>query len=249
MQNHRTSAGGQATAPVGAAQDSLALDPPTSAVVERLGQVRARVAAACARAGRAAESVALVAVSKLKPGALIREAHAAGQLDFGENYAQELRDKAAELSDLAGLRWNAIGPLQRNKVKYVARAAHAFHALCRLDVAEELSRRRLDSPLPCYVEVNVGGEASKSGVAPERLGPFIDAARALPGLRLVGLMTLPPPSDDEQVTRGHFSALRGLARQHGLAGLSMGTTHDFELAIEEGATVVRVGAAIFGERA
>lgn len=220
-----------------------------SGLGERLAQVRARVEAACARAGREPGSVTLVAVSKLKPVDLIREAYAAGQRDFGENYAQELRDKAAELGDVEGLRWHAIGPLQMNKVKYVARAAHAFHALERLDVAEELSRRRRESPLPCYVEVNVGGEASKSGVAPEALGAFVESARALPGLRVVGLMTLPPPSEDEHVVRGAFRALRELARQQGLEGLSMGTTHDFEWAIEEGATLVRVGTALFGERA
>ncbi|QRN94297.1 YggS family pyridoxal phosphate-dependent enzyme [Archangium violaceum] len=220
-----------------------------STVAERLGEIQARVAAACARSGRAPGSVTLVAVSKLKPAALIREAYAAGQRDFGENYAQELRDKAAELAELEGLRWHAIGPLQTNKVKYVAKAAHSFHALDRLEVAQELSRRRQDAPIPCYVEVNVGGEASKSGLAPEALGPFLESARALPGLRLEGLMSLPPPTEDSQVARGYFRTLRELARQHGLTGLSMGTTHDFELAIEEGATLVRVGTAIFGERA
>jgi hypothetical protein len=219
-----------------------------SSVAERLAEVRARVAAACARAGRAPESVTLVAVSKLKPSALIREAHAAGQRDFGENYAQELRDKATELEALEGLRWHAIGPLQTNKVKYVARAAHAFHALDRLEVAQELSRRRLEAPLPCYVEVNVGAEATKSGLRPEALGPFLEAVRALPGLRVEGLMALPPPTEDEAVARAAFRTLRELARQHGLTGLSMGTTHDFELAIEEGATLVRVGTALFGER-
>ncbi len=219
-----------------------------SSIAERLTEIRARVAAACARAGRDPGSVTLLAVSKLKPAALIREAYAAGQRDFGENYAQELRDKAAELADLEGLRWHAIGPLQTNKVKYVAKAAQAFHALDRLEVAQELSRRRQDAPIPCYVEVNVGGEASKSGLAPEALGPFLEAVRALPGLRMEGLMSLPPPTDDEQVARGYFRTLRELARQHGLTGLSMGTTHDFELAIEEGSTLVRVGTAIFGER-
>ncbi|MFY0530243.1 YggS family pyridoxal phosphate-dependent enzyme [Archangium gephyra] len=219
-----------------------------SGIAERLADIRSRVAAACARAGREPGSVTLVAVSKLKPAALIREAYAAGQRDFGENYAQELRDKAAELVDLEGLRWHAIGPLQTNKVKYVARAALSFHALDRLEVAQELSRRRQDAPIPCYVEVNVGGEASKSGLAPEALGPFLEAVRALPGLRVEGLMSLPPPTEDEQVARGYFRTLRELARQHALTGLSMGTTHDFELAIEEGATLVRVGTAIFGER-
>lgn len=217
-------------------------------VAQRLAEVRARVAAACARAGRPVESVTLVAVSKLKPSALIREAYAAGQRDFGENYAQELRDKAAELADLEGLRWHAIGPLQTNKVKYVAKAAMSFHALERLVVARELSKRRQDAPIPCYVEVNLGGEATKSGLAPEALGAFLEEARKLPGLKLEGLMALPPPTDDEARARAGFRHLRELARQHGLTGLSMGTTHDFELAIEEGATLVRVGTAIFGER-
>jgi pyridoxal phosphate enzyme (YggS family) len=219
-----------------------------SSVAERLAEVRARVAAACARAARPPESVTLLAVSKLKPAALIREAYAAGQRDFGENYAQELRDKAEELEELEGLRWHAIGPLQTNKVKYVARVAQAFHALDRLEVARELSHRREASPITCYVEVNVGAEASKSGLAPEALGPFLEAVRALPGLRVEGLMALPPPTEDEQVARAGFRMLRELARQHGLSGLSMGTTQDFELAIEEGATVVRVGTALFGER-
>ncbi|WP_224245853.1 YggS family pyridoxal phosphate-dependent enzyme [Hyalangium gracile] len=220
-----------------------------SEVAERLAGIRARVAAACARAGRPVESVTLLAVSKLKPAELIREAYAAGQRDFGENYAQELRDKAAELAGLEGLRWHAIGPLQTNKVKYVAKAAHAFHALDRLDVARELSKRRADAPLPCYVEVNIGGEQSKSGLAPAALASFLEEVRTLPGLKVEGLMALPPPTEEVEQARGHFRQLRELARAQGLAGLSMGTTHDFELAIEEGATVVRVGTAIFGERA
>ena len=220
-----------------------------SEVAERMAQIRARVAAACARAGRPVESVTLVAVSKLKPAALIREAYEAGQRDFGENYAQELRDKSAELAGLEGLRWHAIGPLQTNKVKYVAKVAHAFHALERLEVAQELSKRRAEAPLPCYAEVNLGGEQTKSGLEPEALGPFLEAVRALPGLRLEGLMALPPPTEDLEQARGYFRRLRELAREHGLASLSMGTTHDFELAIEEGATLVRVGTAIFGERA
>ncbi|WP_338867301.1 YggS family pyridoxal phosphate-dependent enzyme [Myxococcus stipitatus] len=220
-----------------------------SRIVERLASVQARVAQACARAGRPVESVTLVAVSKLKPAALIREAYAAGQRDFGENYAQELRDKAAELADLEGLRWHAIGPLQTNKVKYVAKVAHAFHALERLEVARELSKRREGAtPLPCYVEVNVGGESTKSGLEPSALPEFVAQVRALPGLQLVGLMSLPPPTDDTARARGYFQALRELARHHGLPQLSMGTTHDFELAIEAGATHVRVGTAIFGER-
>ncbi|MCP3103177.1 YggS family pyridoxal phosphate-dependent enzyme [Myxococcus sp. K15C18031901] len=222
----------------------------STSVAERLAAVRRRVEEACARAGRPVESVTLVAVSKLKPAALIREAYAAGQRDFGENYAQELRDKAAELAELEGLRWHAIGPLQTNKVKYVARVASAFHALDRVEVARELSKRREGAPpLPCYAEVNVGGEATKSGLEPAAVGDFLARVRELPGLRLVGLMSLPPPTDDEALARGAFRTLRELAARHGLPELSMGTTHDFELAIAEGATVVRVGTALFGDRA
>jgi hypothetical protein len=206
-----------------------------------------RVRAAEARAGRPAGSVEVVAVSKLQPPAAIRAAHAAGARAFGENYAQELRDKAEALSDLQGLRWHAIGPLQTNKARYVARSAHVFHALDRLEVAQELSRRRTGTPLSVYVEVNVAGEASKSGIAPGALSALLNAVRPLPGLELVGLMTMPPLAPADEV-RPYFRALAALAREHGLHGLSMGSTQDFEPAIEEGATVVRVGTAIFGER-
>ena len=206
-----------------------------------------RVRAAAARSGRPERSVEVVAVSKLQPPEAIRAAYVAGARAFGENYAQELRDKAAALSDLPGIRWHAIGPLQTNKARYVARSAHVFHALDRREVAEELSRRRTGSPLLVYVEVNVAGEASKSGVAPGALGPLLQAVRPLPGLEVVGLMTMPPLAPPEEV-RPLFRALAALAREHGLAGLSMGSTHDFEVAIEEGATAVRVGTAIFGER-
>jgi len=206
-----------------------------------------RVRAAEARAGRPAGSVEVVAVSKLQPVEAIRAAYAAGARAFGENYAQELRDKAEALADLTGLRWHAIGPLQTNKARYVARSAHVFHALDRVEVARELSRRRTGSPLAVYVEVNVGGEGTKSGVAPEALGPLIAAVKQLPALDLVGLMTMPPLAPAEEV-RPLFRALAALGREHGLAGLSMGSTGDFEAAIEEGATVVRVGTAVFGER-
>jgi hypothetical protein len=206
-----------------------------------------RVRAAAARAGRPEQSVEVVAVSKLQPPEAIRAAYAAGARAFGENYAQELRDKAAALADLPGLRWHAIGPLQTNKARYVARSAHVFHALDRLEVAQELSRRRTGTPLAVYLEVNVAGESSKSGVRPAELGALVDAVRPLPGLELVGLMTMPPLAPAEAV-RPLFRALAALAREHRLPGLSMGSTHDFETAIEEGATVVRVGTAIFGER-
>jgi pyridoxal phosphate enzyme (YggS family) len=187
-------------------------------------------------------------VSKLQPGELIAEAWAAHQRDFGENYAQELRDKAAELSSLEGIRWHAIGPLQTNKAKYVAQAAWAFHALDRVDIARELSKRRQGSPLRCFLEINVGGEDTKSGVRPDEAGALLEQVRALPHLEVVGLMTLPPPVDDPEQARPFFRSLRELSERLGLRELSMGTTADFEVAIEEGAHWVRVGTAIFGER-
>ena len=206
-----------------------------------------RARAAEKRAGRPPGSVEVVAVSKLQTAEAIRAAYAAGARAFGENYAQELRDKSEALSDLHGLRWHAIGPLQTNKARYVARSAHVFHALDRLEVAQELSRRRSGTPLEVYVEVNVAGEGTKSGVTPTALAPLLDAVRPLTGLRLVGLMTMPPLGTAEEV-RPFFRALAALGREHGLPGLSMGSTHDFETAIEEGATAVRIGTAIFGER-
>ena len=183
----------------------------------------------------------------MQPAEAVREAWAAGQRDFGENYAQHLRDRVQVLDDLAGIRWHAIGPLQTNKVKYVAVAASAFHALDRLEIAVELGKRRTAGPIPCFVEVNVAGEATKHGVAPDALGELLAGVRGVEGIDVVGLMCMPPAGEAEEA-RPWFRRLRELAAEHGLSGLSMGTTHDFEVAIEEGATVVRVGRSIFGER-
>lgn len=218
------------------------------AVNDRFALIEARIAAACARAGRPRASVQLVAVSKLHLPQSIRAAHALGHRDFGENYAQELRDKHVALADLEGLRWHAIGPLQPKNAKYVAKAAFCFHALDRLDTATELSRRREGAPLRCLIEVNVGTEASKAGVRPADVAALAAQVRALPKLELVGLTCLPPASEDPEASRGHFKALRALAASLGLPELSMGTTQDFEAAIEEGATLIRVGTALFGER-
>ncbi len=189
----------------------------------------------------------LVAVSKLQPLDRIQQAVAAGHRDFGENYAQELRDKAAALTSVSDLRWHAIGPLQTNKAKYVAKVAHAFHALDRLEIAEALGGRRTANPLPCYLEVNVVGEASKTGVSLTEVDALFSRVREVPGLRVVGLMTM-PPLEEPEACRAPFRALREAAARLGLTGLSMGTTHDFEVAIEEGATIVRVGRSIFGDR-
>ena len=214
----------------------------------RFAAVRARVASACARAGRPVESVELIAVSKRQPLEQLRAAYALGQRHFGENYGQELRDKHSALADLPGIRWHAIGALQAKNAKYVAKAAHVFHALEDESVARELSRRRTGAPLPCFIKVNIGAEASKAGVTPEALAVFLAAVRALPNLEVVGLMCMPPFVENGEKSRPHFGALAALARKHGLAKLSMGSTTDFEVAIEEGATHVRVGTALFGER-
>lgn len=210
--------------------------------------LEARLSAACERAGRTRASVELVAVSKRHPPELIQLAWELGLRHFGENYAQELRDKHEALSACAGLRWHAIGPVQPKNAKYVAKAAHVFHALERFEVAQELSRRRTGSPLSCFVEVNVAHEASKAGVSVSELPAFLTAVRELPQLEVVGLMCMPPLSDDPEASRASFRQLAALARELALPSLSMGTTGDFEVAIEEGATHVRVGTALFGER-
>lgn len=207
-----------------------------------LDAVRQRVRQACIDAGRSVDDVVLLAVTKFQPVERLREAADAGQRDFAENYAQDLRDKAVALPDV---RWHAIGPLQRNKAKYVAKAAYAFHALDRPEIAVELGARRAGEPLRCYLEVNIGGEASKSGVSPEAAGDLHRAVRDIAGITVVGLMCMPPPDDDPAP---HFRRLAVLGQELGLPRLSMGTTADFEVAIACGATEVRVGTAIFGER-
>jgi pyridoxal phosphate enzyme (YggS family) len=146
------------------------------------------------------------------------------------------------------VRWHAIGPLQTNKARYVARWASVFHALDRPEVAVAVSERRIDTggaAIECYIQVNVAGELTKAGVDPEGVAPLVRACEGLPGVRVVGLMAMPPPAEQPEDSRQWFRALRLLAEEHGLAGLSMGTTADFEVAVEEGATAVRIGSALF----
>jgi PLP dependent protein len=219
-----------------------------SDLAERWAALQVEVAEACLRAGRPPASVEVLAVSKLQPVDKLRAAYFVGVRAFGENYAQELRDKAAALADCPGIRWHAIGTLQTNKAKYVARSAHVFHALDRAALAEELAQRRTGAPLDVYLEVNLGGEETKSGLAPEGIAPLLDTVRALPQLKAVGLMCLPPFGGAPEASRPYFRTLRTLAEAHRLPGLSMGTSHDFQVAVEEGATVVRVGTALFGAR-
>jgi hypothetical protein len=222
-------------------------------IAERLGAVRDRIARAADAASRDPATITLVAVSKTKPPAAVREAYAAGLRDFGESYAQELATKADELFDLHDVRWHFIGHLQTNKAKYVARSAAIVHTVDSPALAQELAKRVTKEgrdPLAVLVEVNVGGEAQKHGATPGELAAVIAAVDALPALRLRGLMTMPP--NDLESARRAFTALASLQELHGgrarLPELSMGMSDDLEVAIACGATLVRVGTAIFGAR-
>lgn len=235
-------------------------------VREQLERVRQRIAAAAATSGREPSEVRLLAVSKTKPAAAVREAYAAGQRDFGENYLQELVRKADELSDLRDIRWHMIGHLQTNKAKLAARHASLVHTVNSPRVAEALAKRRgewvssgselpahLAKPLPVLVEVNIAGETQKSGCAPDELGEVLASIEREPWLSLAGLMTVPPFTDEPDVARQCFDRLRALRDSHGgrerLPELSMGMSGDLEAAIAAGSTIVRVGTAIFGARA
>ena len=223
-----------------------------------LAAVRARMDAACLRAGRDPAQVRLLPVSKTKPEASLRLAHAAGCCLFGENKVQEAAGKWQAMQDLGGLQWSIIGHLQTNKAKQVARLASEFQALDSLRVAEALERRlQIEGrSLDVYVQVNTSGEASKYGLAPDAVLAHLRALGAYPALRVRGLMTLAVFSAEAERVRRCFIGLRALRdrlRQDapaavGLDELSMGMSGDFEIAIEEGATVVRVGQAIFGAR-
>jgi PLP dependent protein len=218
-------------------------------VVDRLNDIRSRVQAASKRAAFDSP-VTLVAVSKTQPSSAIREAYAAGQRDFGENYVQELVAKAKELSDLADLRWHFIGHLQRNKVKDVLPIASLVQTVDRIELAQEIGKRAT-KPTAVLIEVNLAGEEQKAGASVAALPELIAAIRALPQLELRGLMAVPPAADDPELTRPYFRQLRELARAHEGAApfeLSMGMSGDFEVAVEEGASIVRVGSSIFGSR-
>jgi PLP dependent protein len=206
-------------------------------LAERLARVRAGIP----------PGVTLVAVSKAQPAGAIREAHAAGQRHFGENYVQEWRAKAEALADLPEIVWHFVGGLQTNKVKYLVGKVGLVHAVDREELAREIARRSAQRGIATrvLVEVNVAGEASKSGCAPAEVPRLVEAVRALPGLDLRGLTCIPPADGDP---RPHFAALRRMRDALGLAELSMGMSADYRVAIEEGATIVRVGTAIFGER-
>lgn len=225
----------------------------TTTLADRATEVLRRIDTACDRAGRDPSTVTLIAVSKTHPAATVAEAMTSGLTAFGENRAQELVPKA-EAAQTMGLQpqWHFIGHLQRNKVRDVLPHVAVLHSLDSERLVDEIvarwDERGSDEPLPCFIEVNVAGEAQKEGVDPDRVPALLAAARASGVLDVRGLMTVAPHADDGEAVRPIFVRLRELAAQHGLRELSMGMTDDFEVAIEEGATAVRVGRAIFGER-
>ncbi|HEY5923956.1 MAG TPA: YggS family pyridoxal phosphate-dependent enzyme [Kofleriaceae bacterium] len=220
-------------------------------IADRWQAVRARVDAACERAGRAPSEVTIVAVSKTHPAAAVREAAAAGATDFGENYAQELVGKRAECGP--DIRWHFIGRLQRNKAKLVAGQVALVHAVDSIELAAELGKRAAVVQ-PVLMSINAAGEETKGGVFTEQAVALARSIGSVPNLRLDGFMTMPPPTDDPEGSRPHFEALRALrdrvAGELGIAlpVLSMGMSGDYEVAVACGATHVRIGTAIFGAR-
>lgn len=215
-----------------------------------------RIRAAAEQAGRCPESIRLVAVSKTRPAADIAEAFAAGQTVFGENYVQEFAAKSAEVNE--AVEWHFIGHLQSNKVKNIAGLVTLIHSVDRLSLAQEISRQwgKLGKSCDLLIQVNISGEASKSGTTEEGALQLVRDISCLPNLQVLGLMTMPPFFDDPEAARPYFAELKRLSMRisaEGIPGvkmqeLSMGMSGDFEAAIQEGATLVRVGSAIFGER-
>ena len=221
---------------------------------DRLHAVQSRIARAASEAGRNAAEITLLAVSKTFDAAAVRDLAACGQREFGENYLQEALAKQALLGDLS-LVWHFIGPIQSNKTRAIAENFSWVHSVDRLKIAERLSAQRPAGlpPLQVCIEVNVSGESSKGGVAATELPQLADAVTALPGMQLRGLMAIPAPTPDVAAQRAAFRQVRQafdalVARGHALDTLSMGMSADLEAAILEGATIVRVGTALFGER-
>lgn len=222
-----------------------------STIADNIGLVSERIRAAAEAAQRDAGSVHLLAVSKTKPAQAVREAYAAGMRDFGENYLQEALGKQAELTDLP-LSWHFIGPIQSNKTRAIAENFAWVHSVDRLKIAQRLSEQRPADlpPLNICIQVNVSGEASKSGCTPADLPALAEAISALPRLKLRGLMAIPEPTDDRAEQNAAFATVRDLqaSLDLGLDTLSMGMSHDLESAIAQGATWVRIGTALFGAR-
>jgi hypothetical protein len=213
---------------------------------ERLEAVRERIAIAAWQARRNPSEIMLLAVTKRFPAAAIREAYGAGLREFGENYVREMEAKAPEVQGLEGARFHLIGHLQSNKS---GKAADLFQVIQTVD-SPKLARRLNEAGrrIEVMLEVKLSPEQAKSGADPGELPELIEAVRGCENLRLAGLMTMPPWSEDVEASRPYFRRLRELGERHEVAGLSMGMSHDLEVAIEEGATCVRVGTALFGER-
>jgi pyridoxal phosphate enzyme (YggS family) len=211
-----------------------------------LGRVQEAVARACARAGRSPDHVLLIAVSKTMEAERIRLAIEAGVAALGENRVQEAKEKIAALGH--PVPWHLIGSLQTNKARDAARLFDWIHSVDRLELAQELSRRAGDRVLNVLLQVNLGDEPQKGGVAPEEVKRLAESVAGLPGLRVRGLMAIPPVAENPEQTRPHFRRLRELRDELGFEHCSMGMSADYEVAIEEGATMVRVGTAIFGPR-
>ena len=222
-----------------------------STIADNIGQVSQRIRAAADAVQRDASSIHLLAVSKTKPAQAVREAYAAGMRDFGENYLQEALGKQAELTDLP-LSWHFIGPIQSNKTRAIAENFAWVHSVDRLKIAQRLSEQRPADlpPLNICIQVNVSGEASKSGCTPADLPALVDAISALPRLTLRGLMAIPEPTEDRAEQDAAFATVRDLQASLNLPldTLSMGMSHDLESAIAQGATWVRIGTALFGAR-
>jgi len=220
---------------------------------EKLDQVETRIAQAAARAGRQRSDIQLVAVTKKFPASVIREAYQLGLRDFGENYVQEFEAKRTDLSDCPDARYHFIGHLQSNKTKIAAEIFDVVHTVDSAKIASRLNAERGRAAgragLDVLIEVKLSTEPAKAGAAPGDVPALVEAIRGCPHLRLLGLMTMPPWSDDAETSRPYFARLRELAAENGLGHLSIGMSHDLEVAIEEGATIVRVGTALFGPRA
>lgn len=222
-----------------------------STIADNISQVSQRIRAAADAVQRDASSIHLLAVSKTKPAQAVREAYAAGVRDFGENYLQEALGKQAELTDLP-LSWHFIGPIQSNKTRAIAENFAWVHSVDRLKIAQRLSEQRPADlpPLNICIQVNVSGEASKSGCTPADLPALANAISALPRLKLRGLMAIPEPTEDRAAQDAAFATVRELQARLNLPldTLSMGMSHDLESAIAQGATWVRIGTALFGAR-
>jgi pyridoxal phosphate enzyme (YggS family) len=212
---------------------------------KNIADLENRIHTAASRCGRRREDILVLAVTKKFPATVIRDAYDLGLRDFGENYVQEFEDKRPALGDLPGARFHLIGHLQSNKAR---KAAELFDCIQTVDTPKLAERLSQAKPMDVMVEVKLSPEQAKAGASPEGLPALIDAIRALPALRLRGLMTMPPWSDNPEQSRPYFAQLRRLAEQHRLPELSMGMSHDLEVAIEEGATCIRIGTALFGPR-